>query len=195
MSPCRRCRPVGDGGIDGVGGVPSSPDGVPGVGRPGADRRPRGALPDPGALKGNHRPVGDRALVRRALSKVPEVTAIFWITWVLTTGMGESTSEYLVRNGDPVLAVLAGAVVLAAVLVLQFEVRRYLASVYWSAVVMVSVCGTMAADALHIRFATTRSRPSSSAWCRPSSSSSGRSPRARSRSTASSPPAVRSSTG
>ena len=41
-------------------------------------------------------------------------------------------------------------VVLAGVLVVQFGVHRYLAFVYWSAVVMVSVFGTMAADSLHV---------------------------------------------
>ena len=35
-------------------------------------------------------------------------------------------------------------------MVLQFSVRRYNSWVYWLAVVMVSVFGTMAADVLHI---------------------------------------------
>ena len=39
---------------------------------------------------------------------------------------------------------------LAASLVLQFAVRRYIPWVYWLAVVMVSVFGTMAADAVHV---------------------------------------------
>jgi uncharacterized membrane-anchored protein len=37
-----------------------------------------------------------------------------------------------------------------AALVMQFRVRRYMAWVYWTAVVMVAVFGTMAADGLHI---------------------------------------------
>ena len=35
-------------------------------------------------------------LVRRAMRKVPEVTIYFWIIKLLTTAMGESSSDYLV---------------------------------------------------------------------------------------------------
>ncbi|MFF4650409.1 hypothetical protein [Streptomyces sp. NPDC001380] len=45
---------------------------------------------------------------------------------------------------------LRAGVVLAASLVLQFRARRSTAWVYWTAVVMVSVFGTMAADVLHV---------------------------------------------
>ena len=41
--------------------------------------------------------------------KVPEVTAMFWIVKVLTTGMGKSTSDFLVRSIEPVVAVGVGA--------------------------------------------------------------------------------------
>ncbi|HKU29414.1 MAG TPA: hypothetical protein VJQ60_02915 [Arthrobacter sp.] len=83
-------------------------------------------------------------------SKVPEVTAYFWITKILTTGMGETTSDFLVTSMDPAIAVALGFVGLVVALVLQFAVRRYVPWIYWSAVVMVSVFGTMAADVLHV---------------------------------------------
>lgn len=83
-------------------------------------------------------------------SKVPEITAAFWVIKVLTTGMGETTSDFFVRNVDPVIAVLGGFAVFAVALVLQFAVKRYLPWVYWFAVAMVSVFGTMAADVTHI---------------------------------------------
>jgi hypothetical protein len=43
---------------------------------------------------------------RHRLTKVPEVTAYFWITKVLTTGMGEATSavsgkDVMVRSTGP----------------------------------------------------------------------------------------------
>ena len=44
---------------------------------------------------------------RHPLTKVPEVTAYFWITKVLTTGMGEATSDYLVHRFSPEIAVVA----------------------------------------------------------------------------------------
>jgi len=90
--------------------------------------------------------------LRTGLRRVPEVTASFWIIKVLTTAMGESTSDYLVHRFDPVVAVGFGAIGLAVALALQFSARRYVAWTYWLAVLMVTVFGTMAADVLHINF-------------------------------------------
>ncbi|MEU6553233.1 hypothetical protein ABZ915_23560 [Streptomyces sp. NPDC046915] len=90
------------------------------------------------------------ASVRAMANKVPEVTVYFWIIKVLTTGMGETASDLLARVLGPVPAVALGGLALAASLVVQFAVRRYVAWVYWTAVVMVSVFGTMAADVLHV---------------------------------------------
>ncbi|GAA4349354.1 COG4705 family protein [Microbacterium rhizosphaerae] len=85
-------------------------------------------------------------------TKVPEVTALFWVTKLLTTAMGETTSDYLVRTFDPYLVVGITFVVFAAALVLQFAVRRYIVWVYWLAVLMVAVFGTMVADVMHVQF-------------------------------------------
>lgn len=85
-------------------------------------------------------------------NKVPEVTALFWIAKLLTTAMGETASDYLVKTFDPYLAVGATFVVFAAALALQFAVRRYIPWVYWLAVLMVAVFGTMVADVLHVQF-------------------------------------------
>jgi uncharacterized membrane-anchored protein len=87
---------------------------------------------------------------RHTASKVPEVTVAFWITKALTTGMGESSSDYLVHRLPPVVAVAFAGIVLAAALALQFAARRYVPSTYWLAVAMVGVFGTMAADVLHV---------------------------------------------
>ena len=89
---------------------------------------------------------------RMVASKVPEVTALFWIIKVLTTGMGETASDYLTHRFDPVIAAGVAAIVLLLALVLQFSTRRYVTWIYWLAVAMVSVFGTMAADALHVGF-------------------------------------------
>ena len=91
-------------------------------------------------------------LGRRVGSKVPEVTVYFWIVKALTTAMGEATSDYSVHRIDPVIAVIFGACGLAIALVAQLAVTRYRAPLYWLAVVMVAIFGTMAADVLHIRF-------------------------------------------
>ena len=89
---------------------------------------------------------------RRTLVKVPEVTALFWLTKLLTTAMGESTSDYLVKVVNPVIAVAVGTLVLLAVIVFQVGKDRYIPWVYWLAVLMVAIVGTMAADVLHKQF-------------------------------------------
>ena len=86
----------------------------------------------------------------KPISKVPEITALFWIAKVLTTGMGETLSDFLVHQFDPPLAIAAVGLVFCAALALQLRVRRYIPWVYWLAVVMVSVFGTMVADILHV---------------------------------------------
>ena len=86
------------------------------------------------------------------VSKVPEITAYFWIVKVLTTAMGESTSDYLVFHINPVAAVGLGFLGLIVALFLQFSVHKYIAWVYWLTVVMVAIFGTMAADVLHVQF-------------------------------------------
>lgn len=87
---------------------------------------------------------------RHAWSKVPEVTVAFWVTKALTTGLGESTSDFLVHSLPPVLAVGIGAVALAVALTVQLRASRYVPWIYWLAVAMVGVFGTMAADVLHV---------------------------------------------
>ena len=84
--------------------------------------------------------------------KVPQVTLIFWVIKILSTGMGETTSDFLVRTIDPVVAVLLGGACFAVALILQLAVRRYVPWIYWLAVVMVAIFGTMVADVLHIVF-------------------------------------------
>jgi uncharacterized membrane-anchored protein len=91
-----------------------------------------------------------RGPLRTMANKVPEVTVYFWVIKVLTTGMGETASDLLAHELGPVPAVALGGLALAAALAVQLTVRRYTAWAYWTAVVMVSVFGTMAADVLHV---------------------------------------------
>lgn len=89
-------------------------------------------------------------LTRSVAKKVPELTVYFWIVKVLTTGMGEATSDYFVHTFDPYLVVFGGAAVLALALAWQVAVPRYNAWSYWLAVSMVAVFGTMAAGIVHV---------------------------------------------
>lgn len=86
-------------------------------------------------------------------SKVPlRITPSFWGLKILTTAMGEATSDYFVHHFDPRIAVVGAAVVFAIVLWWQLRSPTYNTVIYWSAVVMVSVFGTMCADVVHVEF-------------------------------------------
>src|SRR3954469_25843928 len=81
----------------------------------------------------------------RRLSKVPEITLSFWIIKILTTGTGESASDWLINRGEglpwlPIswaLVIVFGLFLVA--FVLQFAVRRYIPAVYWFAVLAVGI--------------------------------------------------------
>ena len=64
--------------------------------------------------------------------------------------MGETTSDYIVTHYEPALGVIVAGIGLLVTLALQFSAKKYLPWIYWLAVVMVSVFGTMAADVVHI---------------------------------------------
>jgi uncharacterized membrane-anchored protein len=86
----------------------------------------------------------------RALSKVPEITAMFWVVKVLTTGMGETASDFLFQNLPPLPALAIGLIGLVTALILQRRARGYVVWRYWLAVSMVAVFGTQAADVAHV---------------------------------------------
>jgi uncharacterized membrane-anchored protein len=84
------------------------------------------------------------------LNKVPEITVYFWVIKVLCTTVGETFADNLNENlglGLTNTSYIMGAV-LIAVLVAQFRARRYVPGIYWLAVVLVSVVGTLVSDNL-----------------------------------------------
>ena len=87
---------------------------------------------------------------RTMLNKVPEVTAIFWIIKVLATTVGETFADFLnvQLNFGLTLTSIVMAAALAVALVVQFRLRRYVPAVYWLAVVLISVVGTLITDNL-----------------------------------------------
>lgn len=85
---------------------------------------------------------------RPVAAKVPEITLVFWLIKILTTGMGETASDYLALT-SLLLAGIVGLGGLAAALWWQLSTTEYQPAPYWTAVAMVAVTGTMVADALH----------------------------------------------
>ena len=85
---------------------------------------------------------------RRVLSKVSEVTVYFWIIKVLCTTVGETFADFLnvdLGLGLTVTTYVMGAA-LAVALVAQFRLDRYVPGVYWLAVVLISIVGTLITD-------------------------------------------------
>jgi uncharacterized membrane-anchored protein len=87
-------------------------------------------------------------IAAKALTKVPEIIAIFWALKLLTTGMGEAMSDFLGKESVPIAAAI-GIFGLWLALWLQLRQREYRAPIYWFAVMMVAIFGTMAADGVH----------------------------------------------
>lgn len=84
------------------------------------------------------------------LNKVPEITVYFWVIKVLCTTVGETFADNLNENlglGLTNTSYIMGAL-LIAVLVFQFRARRYVPGIYWLAVVLISVVGTLVSDNL-----------------------------------------------
>jgi uncharacterized membrane-anchored protein len=101
-------------------------------------------------MAGRLRRSGPFAPAAQAASKVPQITVYFWIIKVLTTAQGEATADYLDHRIAPVLAAAIAGLALVVALVLQFRAPRYRAWIYWLAVDMVAIAGTMFADGLHV---------------------------------------------
>lgn len=85
---------------------------------------------------------------RHWATKVPEITAVFWVIKLLTTGMGEASSDFLGDHSIVIAGVLGISGTLLA-LYLQLRQDRYRAPYYWFVVAMIAVSGTMIADAIH----------------------------------------------
>lgn len=88
--------------------------------------------------------------IGRILNKVPEVGIYFWIIKILCTTVGETAADYLnetLHFGLTGTSLVMGALLVVA-LFFQFKARKYVPSIYWLAVVLISVVGTLITDNL-----------------------------------------------
>ncbi len=90
----------------------------------------------------------------KMLNKVPEITLYFWIIKVLCTTVGETAADFL--NTDLNLGltgtILVIGILLIITLIFQFKSRKYVPSIYWLAVVLISIVGTLITDNLTDNF-------------------------------------------
>lgn len=83
-------------------------------------------------------------------NRVPEVTVEFWLIKLMAVTMGETAADYLAVNlgfGLTVTSIVMTCVLIAA-LWFQFVRKRYVPTVYWTAVVLISIVGTLVTDNL-----------------------------------------------
>jgi uncharacterized membrane-anchored protein len=84
------------------------------------------------------------------LSKVPEVTILFWIIKVMGTTVGETAADFLSFNlhlGLTITSIFMGALLLVSLL-MQIRYRKYVPWIYWITVVLISIVGTLITDDL-----------------------------------------------
>ena len=93
---------------------------------------------------------GRRDIARAMLNKVPEVTFYFWVIKIMATTVGETFADYL--NVDLGFGLNNTTYVMGALLLVtlgfQFKAKKYVPSVYWLAIVFISVVGTLITDNL-----------------------------------------------
>jgi uncharacterized membrane-anchored protein len=91
-----------------------------------------------------------RKMARQMLNTVPEVTLFFWVIKVLSTTVGETAADNL--NEKLSLGLTGTTYVMSALLLgtlfFQFRSRKYVPGVYWLAVVLISIVGTLITDNL-----------------------------------------------
>lgn len=87
---------------------------------------------------------------REVLNKVPEITIYFWVIKVLCTTVGETAADFLNVNLNLGLTVtsIVMTILLAVAMVVQIRGDRYVPWMYWTAVALISVVGTLVTDNL-----------------------------------------------
>jgi uncharacterized membrane-anchored protein len=90
------------------------------------------------------------SLGRQMLNKVPEVTIYFWIIKILCTTVGETAADLM--NEELGLGLTNTTYIMSAaliaILIAQFRSRKYIPGIYWLAVVLISIVGTLITDNL-----------------------------------------------
>ncbi|MBA2249164.1 MAG: hypothetical protein H0W12_03115 [Chitinophagaceae bacterium] len=88
--------------------------------------------------------------MNKMLNKVPQITLIFWIIKILATTVGETVADFFSETlnfGLTGTSYVMGAILLV-VLIIQFKCKKYIPAVFWLAVVLLSIVGTLISDNL-----------------------------------------------
>ena len=83
-------------------------------------------------------------------NRVPRVTIDFWLVKLMAVTVGETAADFINMNLGLGLSTTSWIMTgfLIAALVLQFAQKKYVAWIYWLAVVLISIVGTLITDNL-----------------------------------------------
>lgn len=87
---------------------------------------------------------------KQMLNKVPQITLYFWVIKILCTTVGETAADFLNTNlhlGLNGTSIIMGILLIIA-LIFQFKSSKYIPSIYWLSVVLISIVGTLITDNL-----------------------------------------------
>lgn len=87
-------------------------------------------------------------VLKQSLIKVPEITALFWVTKILATTFGETAGDALSisLNLGYLISTFIFALIFIGFLVLQISSERYKPALYWATIIASTTVGTTLAD-------------------------------------------------
>ncbi len=87
---------------------------------------------------------------KQMMNKVPRITLYFWVIKILCTTIGETAADFL--NGKFNLGLTGTTIIMGVLLIIalyfQFKADKYVPTIYWISVVLISVVGTLITDNL-----------------------------------------------
>lgn len=86
--------------------------------------------------------------MEKALKKIPELTALFWIMKICATTLGETAGDLLsmTLNMGYAVSTIILLIFFLATVVIQLSVKRYIPVVYWTVIISTSTVGTTMSD-------------------------------------------------
>ncbi|QKE72265.1 hypothetical protein HPK19_05375 [Arthrobacter citreus] len=90
-----------------------------------------------------------KEIVKSSVSKIPQLTLLFWIMKIAATTLGETGSDLVTVPGaeDNYLTPFLFFVgIFAVFLIIQLFIKRYVPSVYWTVILSTSLAGTAFSD-------------------------------------------------
>ncbi|MFB7142595.1 hypothetical protein ACFCYN_23590 [Gottfriedia sp. NPDC056225] len=90
-----------------------------------------------------------KEIVKSSVSKIPQLTLLFWIMKIAATTLGETGSDLVTVPGaedNYLTPFLFFVSIFAVFLIIQLFIKRYVPSVYWTVILSTSLAGTAFSD-------------------------------------------------